>query len=275
MIFIARLLQEKCREQHCDLYMAFIDLTKALDTVNRELLWDALAKFGCPPQVLAVLRAFHDGMMAKVVLGGSESAPFHVNIGVKQGCVLAPVIFNLFLVAVTLAFRNDCFLSDAIGINFRLDGSLFNLRRLQAPTKCSTDHVFELQYADDASVPSHTAAGLQRNLDNMHAAYYRAGLVINTKKTEVLSQLVSSHSVTTTFTVAGDPPPARHFSLHIPRKYPDERLRSFRRNPTAHKACFICIWPTLQPSISQSQSVSTYQNGGIQRYLHRNSTIQL
>jgi len=48
-IFIARLLQEKCREQHCDLYMAFIDLTKAFDTVNRELLWDVLAKFGCPP----------------------------------------------------------------------------------------------------------------------------------------------------------------------------------------------------------------------------------
>jgi len=38
IIFFARLLQEKCREQHRDLFIAFIDLTKAFDTVNRELL---------------------------------------------------------------------------------------------------------------------------------------------------------------------------------------------------------------------------------------------
>ena len=37
MIFVARRLQEKFREQHQDLYLAFVDLTKALDTVNRDL----------------------------------------------------------------------------------------------------------------------------------------------------------------------------------------------------------------------------------------------
>ena len=34
MIFVARLLQEKCREHHRDLYIAFIDLAKAFDTIN-------------------------------------------------------------------------------------------------------------------------------------------------------------------------------------------------------------------------------------------------
>ena len=38
MIFVARQLQEKCCEQHQDLYMAFVDLAKASDTVNRDLL---------------------------------------------------------------------------------------------------------------------------------------------------------------------------------------------------------------------------------------------
>ena len=42
MIFVARQLQEKCREQHQDLYLAFVDLTKAFDTVNRDLLWNIL-----------------------------------------------------------------------------------------------------------------------------------------------------------------------------------------------------------------------------------------
>ena len=35
-------------------------------------------------------------MKAKVTVGGRESDPFDVLVGVKQGCVLAPVIFNLF-----------------------------------------------------------------------------------------------------------------------------------------------------------------------------------
>ena len=45
MIFVARQLQEKCREQHQDVYLAFVDLTKAFDTVNRDLLWNILRKF--------------------------------------------------------------------------------------------------------------------------------------------------------------------------------------------------------------------------------------
>ena len=42
MIFVARQLQIKCREQHQDIYLAFVDLTKAFDTVNRDLPWNIL-----------------------------------------------------------------------------------------------------------------------------------------------------------------------------------------------------------------------------------------
>ena len=86
--------------KHQGLFFAFIDLTKAFNTVNRELLWKVLSKFGCPPHFLQILREFHDGISARVTVDGHESDPFDVLIGVKQGCVLAPVIFNLFLLAV-------------------------------------------------------------------------------------------------------------------------------------------------------------------------------
>jgi len=85
-------------------FIAFIELTKAFDTVNRDLLLQVLCKFGCPPRFLGILREFHTDMRARVVQGGELSKSFGVNTGVKQGCVLAPVIFNLFLVAVTLVF---------------------------------------------------------------------------------------------------------------------------------------------------------------------------
>ena len=51
----------KCCEQHCNLFFAFIDLTKAFDTVNRELLLEVLSKFGCAPHFPTILRMFYDG----------------------------------------------------------------------------------------------------------------------------------------------------------------------------------------------------------------------
>ena len=66
MIFTARQLQEKCQEQNVDLYMTFVDLTKAFDTVSRDGLWKIMAKFGCPPRYIPMVRQFHDGMQARV-----------------------------------------------------------------------------------------------------------------------------------------------------------------------------------------------------------------
>ena len=66
MIFAMRQIQEKCREQNQDLYMVFIDLTKAFDSVNRTGLRKLLAKVGCPDTFVDVIRSFHDGMMATV-----------------------------------------------------------------------------------------------------------------------------------------------------------------------------------------------------------------
>ena len=181
MIFVAPQLQEKCREQHQDLYLAFVDLTKAFDTVNRDLLWNILHKFGCPPTFIAILQQFHTGMCAQVVIAGSQSSSFLVEVGVKQGCVLAPIIFNLLLVAITLVSHRDLQSSDCIDIEYRLDGGL------QAITKTSSANISTLQYADDAAFPSHTADGLQRSLDVIPETYLRAGLIINTTKTEIHS----------------------------------------------------------------------------------------
>ena len=87
MSFVARLglLQKKCQEQHQSLFLPFIDLTKALDTVNRDLLWKVLSKFGCPPHFLHMLRAF--GMSARVTVGGHESDPFDVSAAVLNNAV--------------------------------------------------------------------------------------------------------------------------------------------------------------------------------------------
>ena len=78
VIFTARQLQEKCQEQNMDLYMTFVDLTKAFDTISREGLWKIMAKFSCPTKSIAMVRQFHDGMLARVQNDGEFSDPFPV-----------------------------------------------------------------------------------------------------------------------------------------------------------------------------------------------------
>ena len=99
MVFTARQLQEKSREQEWNLCMAFIDLSKAFDTVNRDLLWLVLGRFGCPDRFIGVAKAFHIDMRASVVVGGDETMPFSVELGVKHCCMMAPVLFNFYLAA--------------------------------------------------------------------------------------------------------------------------------------------------------------------------------
>ena len=112
MIFTARQLQEKCQEQNVDLYMTFVDLTKAFDTVSRDGLWKIMAKFGCPPRFIAMVWQFHGGMQARVQNDGEFSEPFEVTIGVKQGCVMAPTLFSIMFSAMLMdAFPGMLFMT--------------------------------------------------------------------------------------------------------------------------------------------------------------------
>ena len=187
MVFVLRQLQEKCIEQHQELYMVFVDLTKAFDAVNRPLLWEVLRKFGYPPKFLSILGALHDGAMVRVVGEGGKSEPFLVTSGVRQGCVIAPVIFNLFVAAVMISAKQRLDPTDGVKLIHRMDGNLFNLRRLQARTLVTHESVLELQYADDAAFVECSAEGLQANLDVVVECYQGAGLVINTGKTEAMA----------------------------------------------------------------------------------------
>ena len=115
MVFAARQLQEKCQEQNVDLYSTYVDLTKAFDTVSREGLWRIMAKYGCPPKFITIVRLLHDGMMARVQDNGNSSEPFLVSNGVKQDCVLAPTLFSLMFSAML----TDAFADTDIGIGIR------------------------------------------------------------------------------------------------------------------------------------------------------------
>lgn len=77
MFFAVRQLQEN-REQRQPLYLSFVDFTKAFDLVNRTSLFTVLRKSGFPPTLLALIKAFHDDMMAGVQFDDNLSDHFHI-----------------------------------------------------------------------------------------------------------------------------------------------------------------------------------------------------
>jgi len=147
MIFTARQILEKCREQHRDLYAIFVDLTKAFDTVNRKGLWMMLRRIGCPDKFVKIIESFHEAMQGQLIDEGEVSEHFAISNGTKQGCVLAALLFSIFFAMMLFVAFKNC--DTGIPVEFHPDGSVFNLCRLKAHTKTLSAVIRDLLYADD------------------------------------------------------------------------------------------------------------------------------
>ena len=98
---------------------ALSTLPKRTTLFYRILLWTALARFGVPQNMMSIIRRFHDGMRACVRLDDRVcSGWFAVEQGLRQGCVLAPLLFNIFFTAVmkvaSARFKVDKGIMDAL-----------------------------------------------------------------------------------------------------------------------------------------------------------------
>ena len=181
MTFTVCQLQEKCLEQRQVLYLLFIDLTKAFDTVSRPGLWSILSKLGCPPKFISMVRSLHDGMMARVIENGNVSDPFPVTNGIKQSCILAPALFRLLFTELLSAALAKT--SSGTTIRYRTDGRFVDLRRLKANTEEQ-----EALFAGDCALAAHSEEDLQCLADCFSTAAKAFGLTISIKKTQVLCQ---------------------------------------------------------------------------------------
>ena len=75
----------------------FVDLRKALDTVDREKLLRKLNDYGVRNVCLGLLRSYLTDRKQRVVVGESYSEFLENDIGVPQGSILAPFLFNLYI----------------------------------------------------------------------------------------------------------------------------------------------------------------------------------
>ncbi|XP_059049895.1 uncharacterized protein LOC131844918 [Achroia grisella] len=168
------------------LFVAFVDLNKAFDTVSREGLYSALGSIWCPPKLLSLIKSFHEDMRGTIVFNGQSSESFDVRRGVRQGCVLAPTLFGIyFSLLIYTAFGDD---HQGIHLHTRTDGNIFNISLLKSKRNREDLFVVSLLFADDAAFVANSAAELQSMLDKFSQACSLYAMYVNTKKTVVLTQ---------------------------------------------------------------------------------------
>ena len=96
-IFNLRILCEKYLQHQQNLYHVFIDFKKAFDRVWLEALWATMRKYNINASIIRAIENLYDKAQSAVLFNSSTGEWFRTTVGVRQGCLLSPTLFNIFL----------------------------------------------------------------------------------------------------------------------------------------------------------------------------------
>ena len=103
-ILTVKVARKKRREHSKETWILFLDLVKPFDRVPRELLWSVLEKFGVHTKLVRIIKALHQNFRVKFEV--DNIAHFiGCSIGAKQGDILGPVLFVIFIAAIMITWR--------------------------------------------------------------------------------------------------------------------------------------------------------------------------
>ena len=122
-----KILQETIKQQRRkrkEYNLVFIDLAEAFDTVSHKSIEKGLKGKGVPVQVIETIMSMYEHSTTNITVGGKTTRAIKINTGVKQGCPLSPLLFNLIInelivklkkldVGITLGKQKVCVLAFA------------------------------------------------------------------------------------------------------------------------------------------------------------------
>ena len=163
-IFLLQTIIEKVvKKGKKKLYTAFIDFKKAYDTVDRDILMTRLKTLGINGIFLRNIASMYMKTEYSIKLNSGHSHAIHSNLGLKQGCPLSPLLFNLYIDDIDNIFDDLCY-----------------------PIEFQNEKINNFLYADDLVIVSHSSEGLQRCLDKVYDFAKGKHLTISVKKSKTM-----------------------------------------------------------------------------------------
>ena len=190
VMFVIRRLHELARKKTIPLYVCCVNLIKAYDFVDRSLLWTVLARFGVPQNMVYVIHKFHDGMQACVRLDGRVcSGWFAAEQGLRQACVLAPLLFNIFYAAIIYVaytrFKADKDVMDTL-MHLRTKRGARGSGEVTAGESVLATPLWGMLYADIAGVVSQSPEQLKKTMGVIVVVCAMFCLTVSEAKTEIM-----------------------------------------------------------------------------------------
>ena len=139
-IFNLRIFCEKYLQHQQNLYHVFIDFKKAFDRVWHEALWATMRKYNINASIIRGIENLYDKAQSAVLFNGSTEEWFRTTVGVRQGCLLTPTLFNIFLERIMCEALDDH------------EGSVSIGRRLTTNFRFADDIVVNAEEEEEAGV---------------------------------------------------------------------------------------------------------------------------
>ena len=139
-------LAEKALKHRTKQFCFFFDLKKVYNSVPRDALWLVMRKSGVPEVLIDIVKSFHERLEAEIRVGDNMLDAFEVKNGPRQGCTMAPTLFNLYACEVTEKWLEKVKNVERAGTHtlYRLDKQLFRRSTKGACMECFR----ECQFAD-------------------------------------------------------------------------------------------------------------------------------
>ncbi|GFO00845.1 endonuclease-reverse transcriptase [Plakobranchus ocellatus] len=161
-IYILRTLIERALEVQNDVYLCFIDYTKAFDRVLHDEIITQLKQLNIDGKDFRIIKTMCREQTAAMRIENKTSTFQDIKRGVRQGCVLSPDLFSLYSEIIMRNLEN------------------------QPGIKVGGQNINNLRYADDTVLISENKEDLQKLLNIVEEESRKKGFELNSKKIEVM-----------------------------------------------------------------------------------------
>ncbi|UYV76332.1 hypothetical protein LAZ67_14000035 [Cordylochernes scorpioides] len=162
---LTTLIQLSLRKKRGKLYVFFVDLRKAFDTVPHSILWKKLYNLGISYQFISTIKSYYEQATIAIRWKGSFTESIKINSGVLQGEPLSPLLFILFITDLIEIYNN----SDLPSVNLPEFGDI---------------HL--LLYADDIAIIGESRMNLQKKIKILKEYLDENLMTLNESKSKIM-----------------------------------------------------------------------------------------